>query len=126
MWDIFPWKPNEAHNGYIETYLNLGWIGLILLGLIVATGYRRAISSLRVDPEMGTLKLMFLVVGLVYNLSEAGFRMFNPLWIVFVLAITAAVRSKREKALPESYPQASWTLSPPVPSRAPAATWADL
>ena len=34
---------NEAHNGYIEVYLELGWVGLILLGLILISGYRRAV-----------------------------------------------------------------------------------
>ena len=32
------WHPeglNEAHNGYIEVYLNLGWIGLILISCIL-------------------------------------------------------------------------------------------
>jgi hypothetical protein len=25
------WQPNQANNGYLETYLKLGWIGVILL-----------------------------------------------------------------------------------------------
>ena len=35
---------NEAHDGYIEVYLNLGVIGLGLLGLILIDGYRRAVT----------------------------------------------------------------------------------
>jgi exopolysaccharide production protein ExoQ len=31
MWAIHWWHPNEAHNGYIETYLNLGIVGCVLL-----------------------------------------------------------------------------------------------
>src|SRR6266850_1226315 len=26
IWSVIWWHPNEAHNGYIEVYLNLGWI----------------------------------------------------------------------------------------------------
>jgi len=37
-------KIQEAHNGYIEVYLNLGWIGLALLAWILWTGYRSAIA----------------------------------------------------------------------------------
>jgi len=40
MWAMpeFWWHPNEAHNGYLELYLNLGIIGLcIFAGVIVAT-----------------------------------------------------------------------------------------
>ena len=32
---------NQAHNGYIEIYLNLGWVGLTLLGAMVIAGYRQ-------------------------------------------------------------------------------------
>ena len=41
------WHPeglNEAHNGYIEVYLNLGWIGVCLIALILISGYRRAVA----------------------------------------------------------------------------------
>ena len=38
---IFFFIPNEAHNGYLETYLTLGSIGLLLLiGLFVATFWK--------------------------------------------------------------------------------------
>ena len=35
---IFFFVPNEAHNGYLEIYLNLGLMGLfIIIGLFIAT-----------------------------------------------------------------------------------------
>src|SRR5438874_8227178 len=38
---IFFFIPNEAHNGYLETYLNLGLIGVFLvIGLFVATFWK--------------------------------------------------------------------------------------
>ena len=96
LWEIFPWQPNEAHNGYIEAYLNLGWIGLILLGILLMSGYRRVISTFRHDRETGSLRLAFFVVVVVYNLTEAGFRIFNPVWIVFVLTIAATFLPQRK------------------------------
>ena len=36
--DMMSWIPNEAHNGYLEIYLNLGIIGLILLTPIILFG----------------------------------------------------------------------------------------
>lgn len=98
LWSIFVWQPNEAHNGYVEVYLNLGWTGLILLALIIATGYRTVVNSLRHDSEGGSLRLAFFVVGLIYNLTEAGLRIFSPLWIVFLLSVTAVAVPKRQKA----------------------------
>ncbi len=42
VWDAFPnLYVSEAHNGYIELYLNLGVIGVGLVILILVHGYRR-------------------------------------------------------------------------------------
>ena len=35
------WAPNEAHNGYLETYLNLGLVGLFLL---IGTAHRNILE----------------------------------------------------------------------------------
>ena len=42
---------NEAHNGWVEVYLNLGWVGICFIALLIMTGYKRIISHLRQDPE---------------------------------------------------------------------------
>ncbi len=65
---------NEAHNGYIEVYLNLGWAGLCFIALLIGTGYKRIISHIRQDPEKGCVFLGFLLCALFYSFSEAGFR----------------------------------------------------
>jgi O-antigen ligase len=79
---------NESHNGYLETYLNLGWTGLILLAVLIVTGYRNIISTLSRDPRMGGLKLAFFVAAIIYNFTEAGFRTSCSIWIAFLIAIT--------------------------------------
>jgi O-antigen ligase len=77
----------EAHNGYLELYLNLGWIGVALLAGLILTGYPRVIATLRADPHAGSIGLAFFVAEVVYNYTEAGFRMMFPLWIFFLLAV---------------------------------------
>jgi len=87
------WHPeslNEAHNGYIETYLNLGWIGVCLVSLVLITGYRRAAQALQRDPELGALSLAFVVIFAFYNISEAGFRMTGVPWIFLLLAVVSS------------------------------------
>jgi exopolysaccharide production protein ExoQ len=85
---------NQAHNGYIEIYLNLGWVGLILLGAIIVGGYRKIVKSFRNNPEMGGLKLAFFLICLVYNFTEASFKMQSPVWIFFLWAIMAAPKPR--------------------------------
>ena len=41
IWEKWAFHPNQAHNGYIETYLNLGLVGLFLLiALLIATFWK--------------------------------------------------------------------------------------
>lgn len=89
IWSLYWWHPNEAHNGYIETFLNLGWIGVILLSALIVTGYRNVIAVFRRDPCIGRLKLAYFVIVVTYNFTESAFRMFHPIWIVFLLASIA-------------------------------------
>jgi O-antigen ligase len=78
----------EAHNGYLELYLNLGLAGVALLATLIVTGYRKVLAVLRRDPHVGRLRLAFFTAGVIYSLTEAGFRMMSPIWIAFLLAVT--------------------------------------
>jgi len=87
------WHPdylNEAHNGYIEVYLNLGWVGVGLISLILISGYRRAIAAFRLNASIGGLMLAYIIVAAFYNITEAGFRMLDLMWIFLLLAIVSA------------------------------------
>jgi exopolysaccharide production protein ExoQ len=85
---IFFFIPNEAHNGYLETYLTLGLIGVFLLiGLFVATLRKIRLELFR-NFEWGRYRLGFLVALILYNWTEAAFKTLSPLWFVFYLIAT--------------------------------------
>jgi exopolysaccharide production protein ExoQ len=82
---IFFFIPNEAHNGYLETYLTLGLVGLLLLiGLFVATFWKIRAQLFR-NFEMGRYRLGFLAALVLYNWTEAAFKTLSPLWFLFYL-----------------------------------------
>ncbi len=82
---IFFFVPNQAHNGYLETYLTLGSIGVfLLLGLFVAT-FRKIRLELFRNFEWGRYRLGFLAAVILYNWTEAAFKTVNPIWFVFYL-----------------------------------------
>lgn len=96
---------NEAHNGYLETYLNLGWIGIALLAACIVTGYRNILTALRFEPEIGRIRLALFVAVIVYSFTEAGFRTNSSVWIAFLLSIAAVPRRpilnlERQLAIP--------------------------
>jgi O-antigen ligase len=83
---------NESHNGYLETWLNLGGIGVILIILVLVQGYRVAVTAFRRERLLGGLLIAYVVTAVTYNITEAGFRMLGPEWIFIVLAVVAAGR----------------------------------
>ena len=89
VWDLSQVGIEEAHNGYLEFYLNLGWVGIAVLGLLIVSGYRNAASLFRRDPNAGRLRIALFTASLIFNCTEAGFRMMTPIWIAFLLATTA-------------------------------------
>jgi len=108
MWQAYYFHPTQAHNGYIEVYLELGWIGILLLGAIIVTGYRNAIAMLRWNPDAGRIRIAFITIGLVYNVTEAGFRMMTLTWFVFLLSavvIPAVGMEQASSELPADTPR---------------------
>ena len=81
---------NEAHNGYIETYLNLGWIGVALIAAIFAAGYRSSLKVFHKDPELGGFILAFIAVAAAYSITEAGFRIMQLAWVFLLLVVITA------------------------------------
>jgi exopolysaccharide production protein ExoQ len=89
FWRTYWWHPNQAHNGYLEIFLNLGWMGLALLAVVVVGAGRNIRRAFWSDPEMARLCLAYLVVALLYNLTEAAFKSFHLMWFAFLLAAAA-------------------------------------
>jgi O-antigen ligase len=85
IWEIWRWRPGSAHNGYIETYLYLGWSGLALLLWVLLTGFGRSLGRFRSDFEYGSLALAFFFAIILQNYAESSFHRLSPMWIFFML-----------------------------------------
>jgi|SRR3984885_6476267 exopolysaccharide production protein ExoQ len=86
----YPGNPlNEAHNGYIEIYLNLGWVGLILMTVILVSGFHHTGLALRgrSDSSFAGLLLAYVTAGSIYSITEAGFRTMNPNWFFLLFSV---------------------------------------
>lgn len=91
------WVPNESHNGYLEIYANLGWVGVGCLAIVILGGYGHVIRNWRQNLPGSNLMLAYFLSGLVFNLTEAAFfRMLTPVWLFFLLAITAPQNTRRQ------------------------------
>lgn len=102
LWDIYWWHPNEAHNGYLETYLNLGLIGLALMFLLFLFAFSKGCEMLFENFEFARFRLGFLAAFVFYNWTEAAFKALHPLCFIFF--ITLMVYPKRQSEVVETPP----------------------
>jgi exopolysaccharide production protein ExoQ len=86
---------NEAHNGYLEVYLDLGLIGILfVVGFLVDT-YRAICRKLDSSSSLAVLGLATWMALVFYNMSEVAFEI-GLLYTVFLLgAIVVPERAKR-------------------------------
>jgi len=96
IWQRFAPGLNEAHNGYLEVYLNLGLVGLLLLVGFLIASYRTICRSLNSFSSLATLSLALWTILLFYSVSEAGFRS-GLIWVTFLLAVTAVPRRAQDR-----------------------------
>jgi exopolysaccharide production protein ExoQ len=102
LWAKHWWRPNQAHNGYIETYLNLGWIGVILLTAWILSAFRKACRSLLVDWDWGRFRIAFVVIVVLVNFTEATFKALHPLWFMFYIVAMDYPRHESRTGSPDN------------------------
>ncbi len=90
IWARWQFRPNQAHNGYIEIYLNLGLIGATLLVGFLIASYWTLCRNIKSFHGLGSLQLAFWAVLPIYNMTTSDFGKGELMWIVFLLAAIAA------------------------------------
>jgi exopolysaccharide production protein ExoQ len=87
IWRITGQRAVQSHDGYIELLVNLGWAGISVFAILVISSYGRLVKNVRRDPQRACVALAFFAAALIYNFTEAGFKMTYPVWIFFVWAV---------------------------------------
>jgi O-antigen ligase len=77
----------QAHSGYIEQYLNLGYVGVGLMLLLFVVGFFRLRAQSIAQPDASTLRACYLCAAMVYNYTEAAFYGFSNMWIATLLSM---------------------------------------
>jgi exopolysaccharide production protein ExoQ len=82
---IATWEVTNAHNGWIETALSVGWPMAALIGLTIVAALLAALSRLGRGLE-AYLVFPMLLLMLLYSMSESIFiQRHNLLWIIFLV-----------------------------------------
>lgn len=93
---------NEAHNGYLQVYLDLGLIGDLLLIAFLVTSYRAICRKTGPLSSFAPFGLAIWMVVVFYNMSEAAFQSGLMYTVFLMVAMSVQQRVKRRtEAAPE-------------------------
>ncbi len=90
----------QAHNGYLEMYLNMGLVGLFFIFSWVLSGMAKIKYYLSIDYPVALLRFCFMLVVLVYNWTEATFYGVSIMWMIFLFGIMGAAFQPAANGLP--------------------------
>lgn len=81
------WQPNQAHNGYLETYLNLGWLGVsVLVGFLIRS-LKEVERCLVYKETTGKLMLVYIMYIIFLNITDATFHGMHIAWFMLLLVV---------------------------------------
>jgi O-antigen ligase len=96
---VVGWMPNSAHNGFLEIWLGLGMVGLGLFAITLLIYIKRAVTFVRTVRSAESIwPLLFLILLLLCNLSQATILIRNSIfWIMYVaVGLTSAQLPKMQ------------------------------
>lgn len=64
---------NEAHSGYLDTLLSIGFIGLLLFSAFLFSSARKALKLLSHDFDWGIIWICFILMTALHNITETSF-----------------------------------------------------
>lgn len=106
---------NNAHNGYLETYLSAGAIGLALFIAGIIRGLVKLRRRLFKEYQFGLLLLVYVVVIVIYNWTEATFHGVSLLWVLLLIGIlepSCSTSRESARAVSEFQPHSAYTVRP--------------
>ncbi len=87
LWERHRWRPGQGHNGYIDVYVELGFVGVFLLIAVILSAYRSTMRNFAVNFEYGRFRMVLLSIILLCNITESNFlNGTNNLCFLFLLA----------------------------------------
>jgi O-antigen ligase len=86
IWRTYP-GIIQAHNGYVDLYLNLGIIGLLLIVSSIIIGIANAFRKLESDYAIALLRIAFIIAVVLNNWTEATIKPVSNMFIILLFGI---------------------------------------
>lgn len=108
------WVAFSAHNGYIEMWIDGGWIGIFFLALLLVATALRINADLSRSGNYALIRFAVLIATLVGNFSESHYGRMSPLWFLFLLTALEmpGMHKKSQRAPQRSFQDRRPTVEP--------------
>ena len=77
----------QAHNGYLEVLMELGFVGLVLVSMFMLSCVRKAVRALTWDFDWGSLCISCVLMALLHNSTEASINSFSNYLTAIILFV---------------------------------------
>jgi exopolysaccharide production protein ExoQ len=82
------WVLGQAHSGYVDTYLQLGFVGAFLLAGVIFSTVPRLIDSMDEDFDFGCFRITLFLTILFVNMTESVYlRGDHHLWLILMIVL---------------------------------------
>ncbi len=100
VWQVITWQPPHAHNGYLDTWLELGMLGLILTIVLFGTLFMAAFYLYTKSVRNASFWILMLFFLIILNFFESFLlRQHSFFWVLIVYAsfeLMKLLRSERK------------------------------
>lgn len=87
---------SHAHNGYLDTILDIGFIGLFFLSMFLIANCRKARNLMTLDFHWGIFWFSFLMISVIHNIAESSITSISGLMPTILLFMMMSFTAKQE------------------------------
>ena len=89
----------EAHNGYLDIILDLGFVGLAMMTILIISYNSKALKFLLRDDDWATFFLSYTFMVLIYNVTEASLSSLTNQMSATFFFLAVFITSRRGKLI---------------------------
>lgn len=86
----------DAHSGYLDVLLEIGFVGMLLLAMFLLSSCRKAQKVMAQDFDWGALWICYLLMVVIHNIAESSINSFASHLTVVLLFLALSVPKNRD------------------------------
>jgi len=94
------WVLAQAHSGYADTYLQLGYLGAAVLVIVIFTSLPRLLDTLSDDFDFACFRITLFITIIFVNMTESIYlRGDHHLWLILMMILWMVPKSSEQLAV---------------------------